>query len=118
MKTDLNILGEKAREAAAQLVRLGTEDKNRGLLAAADALMENMSGILDANAKDMEEDLKKARKDRVFITHSGSDPKTVDEVRAYLEGLGQFDEILETRAGGVVSSHCGPGTLGVLFILS
>jgi len=21
-----------------------------------------------------------------------------------------------TRAGGVISSHCGPGTLGVLFI--
>ena len=28
----------------------------------------------------------------------------------------KFDEILETRAGGVISSHCGPGTLGVLFI--
>ena len=27
-----------------------------------------------------------------------------------------FDEILETRAGGVISSHCGPGTLGVLFM--
>lgn len=26
------------------------------------------------------------------------------------------DEIIETRAGGVISSHCGPGTLGVLFI--
>ena len=36
MTTDLNILGEKAREAAAQLVRLGTEDKNRGLFAAAE----------------------------------------------------------------------------------
>jgi len=29
---------------------------------------------------------------------------------------GRFDEIYETRAGGVISSHCGPGTLGVLFI--
>ena len=29
---------------------------------------------------------------------------------------GVFDEIYETRAGGVISSHCGPGTLGVLFI--
>lgn len=27
-----------------------------------------------------------------------------------------FKEIIETRAGGVISSHCGPGTLGVLFI--
>ena len=35
---------------------------------------------------------------------------------SYLESLGIFNEILETRAGGVVSSHCGPGTLGVLFI--
>ena len=25
-------------------------------------------------------------------------------------------KIIETRAGGVISSHCGPGTLGVLFI--
>jgi fatty acid-binding protein DegV len=40
----------------------------------------------------------------------------VEPVRAYLESLGVFQEILETHAGGVVSSHCGPGTLGVLFI--
>lgn len=40
----------------------------------------------------------------------------IEKVKAYLEGLGIFDEILVTRAGGVISSHCGPGTLGVLFI--
>jgi DegV family protein with EDD domain len=66
--------------------------------------------------KDMEEDLKKAEKDRVFITHSGCDAEIVDGVRQYLQSLDRFDEILETRAGSVVSSHCGPGTLGVLFI--
>ena len=66
--------------------------------------------------KDMEEDLKKACPDRVFITHSGCDRETVEAVRTYLESLGRFDEILETRAGAVISSHCGPGTLGVLFI--
>lgn len=66
--------------------------------------------------KDMESDLKNAQKDRVFITHSGCDKEIVDSVREYLEGLDHFDEILETRAGSVVSSHCGPGTLGVLFI--
>ena len=66
--------------------------------------------------KDMEEDLKKACPDRVIITHSGCDRETVEAVRTYLEGLGRFDEILETRAGAVISSHCGPGTLGVLFI--
>ncbi|MCR5675337.1 MAG: DegV family protein [Lachnospiraceae bacterium] len=67
-------------------------------------------------ARDMEEALKTAKTDRVFITHSGCQPAVVEAVRAYLTGLGHFDEILETRAGGVISSHCGPGTLGVLFI--
>lgn len=66
--------------------------------------------------KDMESDLKNARKDRVFITHSGCDKEIVEQVREYLLSLNHFDEILETRAGSVVSSHCGPGTLGVLFI--
>ena len=66
--------------------------------------------------KNMEEDLKKADKARVFITHSGSDEEIIDAVHTYLEELHVFDEILVTRAGGVISSHCGPGTLGVLFI--
>ena len=66
--------------------------------------------------RDMEGDLKGAAPDRVFITHSGCDAKIVEEVRKYLESLGRFDEILETTAGAVISSHCGPGTLGVLFI--
>lgn len=66
--------------------------------------------------KDMESDLKRASKDRVFITHSGCDKEIVDSVKEYLLGLNHFDEIIETRAGSVISSHCGPGTLGVLFI--
>lgn len=66
--------------------------------------------------KDQEEGLRRAKKDRIFITHSGCDVQIVGEVRAYLESLSIFDEIIETRAGGVISSHCGPGTLGVLYI--
>ena len=68
-------------------------------------------------AKDMEEDILQAYDDRVFITHSGCDRKAVEAVREYLSELNYFKEIHETRAGGVVSSHCGPGTVGVLFIL-
>ena len=75
-----------------------------------------INSVIMSYVKDMEEDLKSARPERVFITHSGCDRTTVDAVRSYLESLGIFHEILKTRAGGVVSSHCGPGTLGVLFI--
>ncbi len=75
-----------------------------------------MNVVIKSYAKDMEEDLLHAKKNRVFITHSGCDAAIIESVRQYLEGLNHFEEILETRAGGVVSSHCGPGTLGVLFI--
>lgn len=66
--------------------------------------------------KDMEKDLLHAKKDRVFITHSGCPDEVIDKVKEYLKQLNYFKEILVTRAGGVISSHCGPGTLGVLFI--
>lgn len=72
--------------------------------------------VIPVYVKDMEEELKKANPDRVFITHSGCDDDIVNSVKEYLKELGVFKEILITRAGGVISSHCGPGTLGVLFI--
>lgn len=75
-----------------------------------------LASVILSYVKDMEVDLKNAKPDRVFITHSGCDSEVVASVRSYLENLGIFQEILETRAGGVISSHCGPGTLGVLFI--
>lgn len=75
-----------------------------------------MSKVVLAYAQEMEEELKKAAADRVFITHSGCPQEDIDAVKAYIESLGRFGEIHITRAGGVISCHCGPGTLGVLFI--
>ncbi len=59
--------------------------------------------------------IKNAEPHRVFVTHSGADREIIESVKAKLEALNLFDEILETQAGGVISSHCGPNTLGVLF---
>lgn len=75
-----------------------------------------MNAVIRHYVEDMDADLRAARSERVFITHSGCDAETLEMVRAQLEAIGHFDEILLTRAGGVISSHCGPGTLGVLFI--
>lgn len=75
-----------------------------------------MSKTLLSYAKDMEEELLKADKTRVFLTHSGCAQEDIDAVKAYLQSLNHFDEILITRAGGVISCHCGPGTMGVLFV--
>lgn len=78
----------------------------------------NIGKVIMSYTKDMEQALLNAKPDRVFITHSDYDKEIVNEVRNYLESLHHFDEILETSAGGVISCHCGPGTLGVLFIAS
>ncbi len=75
-----------------------------------------MAKVIMNYITDMEVQLQNALPDRVFITHSGCDDSVIEEVRVYLESLNIFKEILVTRAGGVISSHCGPGTLGVLFI--
>lgn len=75
-----------------------------------------MDSVIMTYVKDMETELLAAKADRVFITHSGCDKEMIAQVRSYLESLDHFGEILETRAGGVISSHCGPGTLGVLFV--
>ena len=74
--------------------------------------------VIMSYVRDMEEELKAADRTRVFITHSGCDREVVEQVREYLKSLDVFSEIWETRAGRVISSHCGPGTLGVLFIAS
>ena len=66
--------------------------------------------------QDMEEVLKKADSERVFITHSGCEQEIIDKVYAYLKDMNYFKEILITRAGGVISSHCGYATLGVLYL--
>lgn len=68
-------------------------------------------------AQDLKADLLLAEKERVFITHSGCDTKIIDGIRQYLQELDYFDEIIITKAGGVISSHCGPGTLGILFYM-
>lgn len=54
--------------------------------------------------------------DRIFITHSGIAPERVELVRREIAKYQQFDEVIETRAGCTISSHCGPNTLGILFV--
>ena len=53
---------------------------------------------------------------RVFITHSPCEAGMVEFAESCLREYGHFREILETTAGGTVSVHCGPNTLGILFM--
>lgn len=54
---------------------------------------------------------------RIFITHTKCSHVTVQQVRGKINELYPgFEEILETTAGCTITSHCGPGTLGILFV--
>lgn len=76
----------------------------------------NQKSVILKYVNDLEEELKNAETDRVFITHSGCPDDVIQEVKDYLANLNIFKEIIVTQAGSVISSHCGPNTLGVLFI--
>lgn len=52
---------------------------------------------------------------RVFVTHTDTPAEIVAMVKQRLVEFG-FQEILETTAGSTVTSHCGKGTLGILYI--
>lgn len=56
------------------------------------------------------------RRDRLFITYTPVEPDCLAAVREAVDRYGHFREVFETSAGCTVSCHCGPGTLGVLFI--
>ena len=52
---------------------------------------------------------------RIFVTHSGVPKELEDKVVALVKELHPFREVIVTRAGSTIASHCGPECLGVLF---
>ena len=53
---------------------------------------------------------------RVFITHSPSEEGLVRFAIDTVKSYGLFREVLETMAGCTVCTHCGPDTLGIMFM--
>lgn len=72
------------------------------------AIQEQLNGV--------KEDLIKIDQDIIFITHSGMADGMVDWVKAELSKLVDPRCIEITTCGSVIGSHCGPGTLGILYL--
>ena len=54
--------------------------------------------------------------EHVFITHSGSPDSDIELVRQEIARYAEFRQVHVTRASCTISAHCGPRTLGVLFM--
>lgn len=78
--------------------------------------MGKMNMCLPRYIQDLKDAYPNYDKKRCFITHSSADKAIVDIAKAKVKELFDFDEVIETVAGSIITSHCGKGTLGVLFI--
>ena len=91
-------------------------DMKDGKLYAKKKYMGGIERCLKNYINDLAETYPKYDKTRCFITHSSCEPEIVEKVRAQVKETFHFNEVLETTAGCVVTTHCGKNTLGVLFI--
>jgi DegV family protein with EDD domain len=86
---------------------LGVKSKARG------TLQKGHQQMLD----DFAAHLPELDRRRVFITHTF---ESDESVQLLIEGVKQVaspEEVCITRAGSVISSHCGPGTAGILYFV-
>ncbi len=86
--------------------KMGVEKKYRGKFG---AVLEKYVAERIGDGADIE-------KNRIFVTHAGCDDAIVESCVERVRSLASFEEILVTRAGCTISSHCGRNTLGVLFV--
>ena len=55
-------------------------------------------------------------RNELFLTYTPVTDECLSAVKEAINEYGHFASVYETTAGCTVSCHCGPGTLGVLFV--
>lgn len=90
------------------------EVKNDGTLGVKDKVRGSRKKAITAMIKDFQKNLVDIDPSRVFVTHTGSDLEA-NEIKEALAQYPDIQEIQITRAGSVISSHCGPDTYGIIY---
>ena len=75
-----------------------------------------MNRCLKNYVQDLFEEYPQYDTTRCFITHSNADRELVESAKELVKEKFSFDEVIETVAGSIITSHCGRNTIGVLFI--
>ena len=92
------------------------EEDREGQLVAKKKYMGSMERCIKTYINDLRMQYRNYDRTRCFITHSHADKQLVDIAKKAVAEMFEFDEVIETVAGSIVTSHCGRNTLGVLFI--
>ena len=76
----------------------------------------NFEKALPMYVKDRLADREDLTGDILFVTKTPVSEESYAAVMEAVKQYGKFDTVYETNAGCTISCHCGPGTLGVLFV--
>ena len=71
---------------------------------------------LASYVKDRLADREDIVRNELFLTYTPVSADCLAAVKDAIDAYGNFETVYETTAGCTVSCHCGPGTLGVLFV--
>lgn len=86
-----------------------------GTLGVLDKVRGNRKKALETLLNNFTKDIPNVDLARVFVTHSGCE-KDALYLAERLKALAPFNEVLITTAGATIASHCGPNTIGILYI--
>lgn len=78
--------------------------------------MGNIVGAIKKYCEDTLAEYNQPDLTRCMITYSTATPEMLQVAKEALEKFGKFKEVIVTEAGGVICSHCGKNTLGILYI--
>lgn len=76
----------------------------------------NYAKCLSAYIRERLEDREDIDRSTLFVTKTSISDDCYEGVMEAVHTFGGFETVYETTAGCTVSCHCGPGTLGVLFV--
>ena len=76
----------------------------------------NYAKCLASYVKDRLSERDDLERGTLFVTRTPVKDDCLDAVKAAVDQYADFETIFWTEAGCTVSCHCGPGTLGVLFV--
>ena len=81
-------------------IRVGTKDRVRRKYIAS---ILNVMGTIDTRM--------------LFITYAGLTKEELEDIKKQVQRKVEFQNIICQKASSAISTHCGPGTFGLLFMM-
>lgn len=119
---DLLQIATKAKKASYEMMNLGSDEKNRILLAMGDALVEHEAEIIEANRQDIREaernGMPRAMLDRLMLNSAriGQMADGLAQVSLLQDPIGSADEVIKRPNGLQIIKRCVPlGVVGIIY---